>query len=282
MSALASSLLAFFRYYSCPGSLHGILQFHGEANAEQLSSEFRPLPLKQDTPWAELVVLDPTQGAEDPINLAPPLSPATQLLLVYELERAADRLQQALEGSISPGEAACSHTNIMNQADVVFEASPHLKNTLPSMALESMAAFLLQGDPSKGVGSVEVAFIERIVPRQGWSAAFLHRSDTTSELHARMCEVSEGSGSCQPRREGVVVLCPCHFICAIELQREGSRYKLLDKDLERFRRMRSILSKLHTHRRALGDLTSPPQFGPKQGGRRRGRRGLKKAEDKSM
>lgn len=292
MAALAVSLLAFFRHYGSPGSLHGVLQFGGEAHgAEKLNSEFRLSPTNKDSPWAELSVLDPIQAGED-INLAPPLSPATQLLLLHELQRAAGHLQARAplpvpsppwKGEEQPEDKTGAEQQDMpdhgqsnappqgksrRQLEALFEPLSPLKNALPAIATESVAALLLQGDPSKGVGTIEVAIIDRIVPRQGWSAPFLHRSDTTSELHARMCDVNEGSGGCQTRREGVVVLCPCHFVCMLELERDGSGYKLGEEDLERFRSMRCILSKMDTHQRALGDLNSPPQQQQQQRGER--------------
>jgi hypothetical protein len=284
MSALSSALLAFFRGYSSPGSLHGVLRFEGEAGeGEQLSSEFRPSPTNQDSPWAELVVVDPTQAVED-VNLAPPLSPATQLLFVHELQRAASHLQtssgQSTPIGADPKDAATGKTR--QQCEALFEAVPPFKNALPAMTTEPLAALLLQGSPTKGVGSIEVAIIERIVPRPGWTAPFLHRSDTTSELHARICDINENAGTCHPRREGLVVLCPCHFVCMLELERDGGRYRFRDEDFRRFRSMRHILSKLHTHQRALGDLSSPHQQHEERqaggsGGRRRGKRGQKKA-----
>jgi hypothetical protein len=45
----------------------------------------------------------------------------------------------------------------------------------------------------------------------------------------------------------------------LELERDGNRYKLCEADLARYRSMREILSELHTHQRALGDLNSPHQ-----------------------
>jgi len=308
MAALVASLSAFFRGYSDPASLHGVLQFHTElGDDEELlhSSEFTRSATKIDSPWADLVVLDPTQRGED-VNLAPSLSPATQLLVVYELQRAAALLQEQdslpSTGPSTPrrgtDSTVCStprkgsdqvvELNMPEESpsvERIFEGLPPLKNCLPAIATEPLAVLLLQGNPFKGVGSIEVAIIDRIVPRPGWSAPFLHRSDTTSELHARMCDVTESTGSCQPRREGSVVLCPCHFICMLELGRDGSRFKLLQEDLHRFRSMRQILSKLHTHQRALGDLTSySPQRNPVEkqatpGSRRRGRRGQKKNRD---
>lgn len=254
MAALALSLSAFFRTFNCPESLHGVLRFDGEVeDGETLSGDFRPSPTRKDSPWAELVVLDPTQGSEE-LNLAPSLSPATQLLFVYELQRAAGYLQG------KPDQEATSKPPLgksWKQVEALFELLPPHKHALPALATESLAALLLQGDPSKGVGTIEVAIIERIVPRQGWSAPFLHRSDTTSELHARVCDVNEGSGGCQPRREGLVVLCPCHFVCILDLESDGGKYKLGDDDLERYRSMQRILSRLHTHQRVLNDVQSP-------------------------
>jgi hypothetical protein len=303
MAGLATALRAFFNGYCNPGSLHGTLQFDCEAgDFEKLSSEFRPSPTNRDSPWADLVVLDPTQSGEE-INLAPSLTPATQLLLIHELQRAAAYLEARApadspstprKGSVSSEESKATMAETadekegieaqskqppqgkgMQRLEDLFEGLPPLKNSLPSMTTESLAALLLQGDPSKGVGSIEVAIIDRIVPRQGWSAPFLHRSDTTSELHARLCEVNEGTGSCQPRRDGVVVLCPCHFVCMLELERNGTdaqRYRLSEGDLERYRSMRHVLSKLRNHQRALGDVINSPQRERKATSRRRGRK----------
>lgn len=312
MAALASSLRAFFTGYSSPGSLHGVLQFGSQAigDAEDLPSDFRPSSTKSDSPWADLVVLDPTQRSED-LNLAPSLMPATQLLLIHELQRAAGHLQAFRAASSPPREESELSVKSAEQAEDtlesqsehlpddetrhrledLFEGLPPIKNSLPAMTTESLAALLLQGNPSKGVGSIEVALIDRIVPRQGWSAPFLHRSDTTSELYVRLCDVSEGTGSCQPRREGGVVLCPCHFVCMVALERNGldaGRYKLGKDDLQRYRSMRQILSELRTHQRALGDLNpdlnSPSQhrsepkvaFQEKSRARRSGRKAKKK------
>lgn len=303
MAALAASLMAFFKAYSSPGSLHGRLQFGMETvgdGEETMSSEFRRSPTNPDSPWAELFVVDPAPGVED-VNLAPPLSPATQLLFLHELQRAASHLQVPetspstprngkeqqpphVEGKDTPDESQAQqppHGKSRQQLEELFQPLALGKNILPSVVTESVAVLFLQGDPSKGVGTLEVGIVERVVPRAGWSAPFLHRSDTTSELHARLCDVSFSSGSCQQRREGAVVLCPCHFISMLQLERDGSRYKLCEQDLERFRSMRSILSKLHNHQRALGDLDSPPQqqHGEQQATKsssnrnRRGRRG---------
>lgn len=276
MAALACALLRFFRNYSSPGSFHGTLRLTTTeemqaGDGEKLTSEFRPSPTNKESPWAELVVLDPTQAGED-VNLAPSLSPATQLLFIYELQRAASYLQVPDTSANIPCEgeessetqdtemSASPPGKSKRQLEALFEPLSPLKNALPSTAPESFGALLLQGDPSKGVGSIEVAIIERVVPRQGWSAPFLHRSDTSTELHARLYDVSESSGSCLPRKgEGVVVLCPCHFICMLELERDGGRYRLCEQDLDRLRKMQHVLAKLRTHQRALGDVINSPQ-----------------------
>lgn len=251
MRALALSLSAFFNGFSNPSNLHGVLKFAHEVGDDgQLSGDFRPSPTNNESPWAELVVLDPTQGSEE-LNLAPSLLPATQLLFVYELQRAAGHLQVN-----SADEAAGGKSR--KQMEALFEPLPPYKHAVPVMATDGLAALLLQGNPSKGVGTIEVAMLERVVPRQGWCAPFLHRSDTTSELHARICNVNKDTGSCQPRQDGLVVLCPCHFVCILELETDGNWYKLGDADLERYRSMQRLLSELHKHHRVLHDV-QPPQ-----------------------
>jgi hypothetical protein len=256
MQALFACLATFFREYGTLDGLHGVLSFSNQtAEVEDdisFSAEFRRSPRHVESPWAELVVLDPTQTSED-LNLAPSLSPATQLLLVYEMQRAAMHLQEMqikLEAKQQmPGKSE-------NPLQAVFEPLPPLKNSLPAFNQDGpVTALLLQGNPSKGVGTLEVAIIDKIVARPGWNASFLHRFDTSSELHARLCDVNENSGACATRREGSVVLCPCHFVCMLEFQRDGAKLKLKEHDLQRFRTMRKMLDQMVSHQRALADAT---------------------------
>lgn len=291
MAALAAALLAFFRQYSSPGSLHGVLRFGSDSITNRKPSrDFRPTATKCDSPWADLVVLDPVVSDQD-INLVPTITPATQLLVVHELQRAAQCLEAIAPSSSSLStprdtiDAVAEHQAVMYEiegqtqtssgssssntdTEALFEGLPLLKNSLPSSTQDSIGALMLQGDPTKGVGTLEVVVIEKIVSRCGWSARFLHRNDQSSEIHARLCEVTEvidgktGESlvTCQPRKDGLVVLCPCHFICMLELERnhaEGCKYKLCEEDRDRFRSMRPILLQLRTHGRALGDLNSP-------------------------
>jgi hypothetical protein len=259
MEQLIIALAAFFREYERAGALHGTLRFSREAEAESYTSEFRRAHRNSESPWSDLVVLDPAPGAAEPqdVNLAPSLSAATQLLLTYELQRASCLLQGRTKSETS-----------RSFLEALFLGQPPMKNSLPTIIKDvPVTCLLLQGNPSQGVGSLEVVVIERIVPRPGWNAPFLHRFDTTSELHARIFDVCEESGSCAPRKEGYVVLCPCHFVCMIELQRDGnSKYKIKEDDFRIYRTMLRVLGEMMRHQRALGDLPSPSKNSSEQAG----------------
>mmetsp|Transcript_52871 Transcript_52871/g.83986 ORF Transcript_52871/g.83986 Transcript_52871/m.83986 type:complete len:623 (-) Transcript_52871:234-2102(-) len=256
MEQLLICLTAFFRDYSAPGALHGALRFSREAEDGSYSSEFRRSPRNADSPWSELVVLDPAPAApgvadSQDVNLAPCLSAATQLLIAYELQRAACLLQ-----GWNKSERSGSFL------EALFLGHLPMKNSLPAIIKDGpVTCLLLQGNPSQGVGTLQVVVIEKIFPRPGWNAPFLHRFDTSSELYARVFDVCEESGSCdlKPEPVGHVVLCPCHFVCMIELQRDGSKYKVKEDDLRIYRTMQRTLSEMQKHQRALGDLPSPSQ-----------------------
>mmetsp|Transcript_25314 Transcript_25314/g.44239 ORF Transcript_25314/g.44239 Transcript_25314/m.44239 type:complete len:628 (-) Transcript_25314:170-2053(-) len=248
MAALLASLTAFFNAWAGLDGLHGSLEFGAETDG--LVSEFRHRPKKKHFPWPELSVLDPTMpnvASSTSSDLVPALSPATRLLLIYELSRAKNRLPQSAQGSQN---SACIMCHDMEE---VFAPTWVGRNLLPSMVPHGAGcvALFLQGDPTKGVGIIELGIIDQIVPRPGWAADFLHRSDTSSELHARTCEVDEQTGHCRARREGHVVLCPCHFICLAYLKQDNYRLVLDPESLMRFNSMKAILVGLHTHERAL-------------------------------
>lgn len=251
MAALSAALTAFFHGWAGLDGLHGTLEFGGESDG--VVSEFRHRDRKRNSPWPELSVLDPTMpivGSGVSSDLVPSLSPATRLLLMYELERASKRLPQAAEGSQN---IACATRRDM---DEVFEQTFLGRNVLPSMVPHGAGcvALFLQGDPTKGVGVIELGIIDQIVPRPGWTADFLHRSDTISELHARTCEVDEQTGHCRARREGHVVLCPCHFVCLAYLKQDNYQLVLDPESLMRISCMKAILAGLRSNERALEDI----------------------------
>lgn len=270
MADLLASLATFFRMYATPGGCDGMLSF----TVDGRSSEFKARPKNGRSPWAELVVLDPTGGEGPSIPscrrgdgypvrgcLAPRLSPATQLLLAYELGRASKRLPPppptTTQGSPDDAAGRASDLPHLYKLEDLF-APRQLEggNSLPAYTNGGLGALFLLGNPQAGAGCVEVAVVDHIVPRPGWAASFLHRFDERSELFVRLLDVDPANGWCRFRRKGSMVLCPCHFVCRVELSHEEGRWRALDRDgLERLLDMKQYLV----------DLCSSQEVDPPQG-----------------
>jgi len=251
MVALLASLAAFFHHYAAMAGLDCVLVFAPDGS----SSEFRQdrnknAPPRQDksrgpyvanSPWGELSVLDPTREGIESLDLAPRLPPATQLLLSHELRRASERLRRVPKGR------ELSYGDGRRVLEEVFEPLAEGVNNLPSFAVPSMGlmgVLLLWDREYKGVGNVELGIIDSISPRPGWAAPFLHRADDRSELYARLLDVEEctGRANLKNTHHPEVVLCPCHFICRVNVEKDGRSWRLDNEGLERLVAMRRYLS----------------------------------------
>mmetsp|Transcript_29371 Transcript_29371/g.51462 ORF Transcript_29371/g.51462 Transcript_29371/m.51462 type:complete len:702 (+) Transcript_29371:211-2316(+) len=261
MVALLASLAAFFHHYAAADGLDGTLVFAADGS----SSEFRRrsetrsgsnMPVARTSAWAELSVLDPTREGMESLDLVPRLPPATQLLLAHELRRASQRLQRVPKGRETAfGDGRCV-------LEEVFEALPEGTNTLPCyVGPGGMSALMLLEDGSKGLGTVELGIIDRIVPRPGWNAPFLLRADERSEVHARLFSIEDSSGKCSPRRSysPLVVLCPCHFICRVNVERDGRCFRLDAEGMNRYNTMKSYISDLRDRHQKAAELTGKAQ-----------------------
>lgn len=246
MVALLASLAAFFHHYAAPRGLDGVLMFAADGS----SSEFRhhgegtaaPAPDKRGR-WAELSVLDPTREGTESLDLAPRLPPATQLLIQFELRRASQALRRVPQGC----EAVFGEGRRV--LEEVFEPLPEGTNALPTLLVSGLGALLLVDEGPKGPWTLELAIIDRVKPRPGWAAPFLHRADDRSELHARLFDVEEKSGRCTVRKKSLpmVVFCPCHFVCCVRLETHGrsqSSWRLDAEGLDRYRTMTQYLAEL--------------------------------------
>merc|ERR1719331_1148344 len=242
MVALLASLAAFFHHYAAPDGLDGVLMFAADGSSSEFrrSSEKKPSPRSSSNVWGELSVLDPTREGNERLDLAPRLPPATQLLLSHELRRASQRLHRVPKGrELSFGDGR-------RVLEEVFEPLPEGMNNLPSFTVSMgvMGVLLLWEQDSTGPGTVELAIIDSISPRPGWIAPFLHRGDDRSELSVRLLDVEERTGRATPRKSSnpEVVLCPCHFICRVQLDKDGKNYRLDTEGLERMKAMKLYLS----------------------------------------
>lgn len=233
MEALLRTLHAFFDHYAGLEQMDGCLKFLSDGTA----SEFQRNPRnqkRQASHWADLSILDPTRGGEESLNLAPRLAPATQLLLLCELRRSARCFRRAIE---QPGDAR----HLIQQ---VFEPVPGDLNVLPCRLVTGSGILLLQHENTDFPGILELAKVERVERRPGWSAPFLHRDDDLSEVHVRLCDVDK-SGRCRIR-EGAAkyICCPRDFVCQVVLSREGDLWHLDTEGFDRLREMRRILLEL--------------------------------------
>eukprot|EP00927_Polykrikos_kofoidii_P039580 TRINITY_DN3393_c1_g1_i1.p1 TRINITY_DN3393_c1_g1~~TRINITY_DN3393_c1_g1_i1.p1 ORF type:complete len:661 (-),score=93.20 TRINITY_DN3393_c1_g1_i1:603-2585(-) len=251
MATLLVALGAFFRRFAAPGSMDGLLQF-----APDGSSEFLPHTRDHYSPWSELSVMDPTYEGAEGADLSVRLQPATQLLLAYELRRAAARLPQ---GPTERWEAVFKDGH--RQVSEVFEQPMEGINLLPTSAQGIGILVLVGSTPSDGIGCIEVAILERTVPRPGWMAMFLHRGDKSSELHVQLFDVEERTGRCHPRRKGARVLCPANFVCRVQITNDGWSYTLDKEGLQRLRGARQYIGELGGARRSSGVTRAAPLQG---------------------
>jgi len=229
--AIVKMLAAFFHHYASAASMNGTLSFR----TSPVSSEFKAAPQVDSFPWARLCVMDPATGCEELVQRE--LPPATQLLIFHELRRASVRMPDASQ--VASQGCDCRFLK------EIFEPVHDNINLLPAYLTEGLGALVLLGDPSSGVGNIEVAIIHYIVPKEGWLAPFLHRTDKSSELHAQLLDVAD-HGRWGVQRKGTMLLCPCHFVCRAGLSDAGARGRhLLDLEtLERLRRMQGYLEEL--------------------------------------
>lgn len=230
MAALLGSLGAFFHAYTTPAGLDGALVFAADGS----SSTFQQRAPQQRGPWAELAVLDPTREGPESLNLVPRLPPAAQVLLTHELQRAAERLQKV------PVRSETKYGDSQAILEEVFAPMAEGANMLPSTAADGLGVLLLWGEIAKGQAVAQVAIIDYIAPRRGWTAPFLHRADERSELHCRLCDTDERTGSCTARMVNVVAH-PCQFICRAELERGAGGLRLDAQGLDRLLSMRRHL-----------------------------------------
>jgi hypothetical protein len=236
--ALLGALALFFDRFAGGGPA-GTLHFASDGRAEfwpqQPVSEQASQTLLPEA--AHLSVLDPTTSEGDGAqlgvqhaDLAPRISPATRLLHAFELRRAAQLSAAALDAR---SQANDESNNVLRE---LFTDVGETANTVPvdvnvedAHAARSAVAVLVDGVLQLGV-------LEKVRPKRGWNAPFLHRGDSTSRLAMRPCVVDTVTGAVS-RSEGLTWFCPVDFVCALKLQQDS----LTDESLERWRELNATL-----------------------------------------
>eukprot|EP00929_Paragymnodinium_shiwhaense_P112350 TRINITY_DN80608_c0_g1_i1.p1 TRINITY_DN80608_c0_g1~~TRINITY_DN80608_c0_g1_i1.p1 ORF type:complete len:682 (+),score=65.12 TRINITY_DN80608_c0_g1_i1:65-2047(+) len=239
MCALLNALAVFFRTFAAHGGLNGSLWFSPDGS----SSEFREVSKDSSDGWQQLAIMDPTSTESQCSNLVPRLTPATQLLVAVELQRASSLMparplefrdvffgegRHMVEGAFSP----CASDGI---------------NVLPAHSDQAFGAIFLFPGTGGSPGSVELAIVDRVRPRPGWSAAFLHRSDNRSELTVRLFDVNQQTGICTMRKRSSTIVCPCNFVTQAKLLNRGVNWWLDPEGQGRYFSMRAYVDGLRLH-----------------------------------
>ncbi|CAE7463203.1 RPL34 [Symbiodinium sp. KB8] len=260
---LLSALAAFFDRFATPGASSGTLSFC--MGPDGMSTAFEPIPAYEDTfqcasdeAYGGLSVLDPTTTCETsvafgvvPSELAPQLPAATRLLQAYELQRAQRLSATALA---SCGEEELSARELGAEAlEELFMETATPCNTMPAAAPSQPVSVIVLRD-----GELAVGILQKVVPKHGWTAPFLHRRDGVSSFALQLCEVRESDGLLTPWGSTVKEhwYYACDFVCMAALQpvftrgqcrgkhlrRERNRWKVDPEGLERWQKMQALLS----------------------------------------
>lgn len=261
-----AAMAAFFDRFA-EGGLAGTLCF-----ASGKGAEFWPQQQLADAPLApgDFSVLDPTTTCEssaawgiEPLELAPRISPATQLLHAYELRRAQILSAAALMLGDGGGDWVPPRFETGGAAlQELFAEVGESVNVLPSVKGPEPRGAVVFAD-----GRLHFGLVEEIRPKPGWCASFLHRRDACSGFLLHLCDVDTVTGSVR-KRVGLHAtrwFHPCDFVCMALRKRcahttAGSKaraaFELEADSLERWVDMQTLLS---------GDFTCHVECDPHTG-----------------
>mmetsp|Transcript_13451 Transcript_13451/g.31629 ORF Transcript_13451/g.31629 Transcript_13451/m.31629 type:complete len:984 (-) Transcript_13451:82-3033(-) len=269
---LLAAIAAFFDRFADSG-LRGRLVF---ANGSAVFQDCA----QAEIGLSEFSVLDPTTTDEisiasgaSPVELAPQISMATQLLYAYELQRA-----QYLSAAALSSEVSAAYGQPESEAlRCLFSDVDEFQNTLPAALHENVliGVFVLYG------GELHLGIMQEVHLKPGWTAPFLHRSDDRSDLLAQLCSVDVHTGIVTPvpLDEGSAFwFHPCDIVCQAYLvevachDESYSSLRLADESMERWFEMSALLG--FNLRPQMHMETNP-------GGSRSGNKGKKKSSKKT-
>lgn len=236
---LLSAIAAFFDRFA-EGGLAGTLLFadgqHAQFWPQQASNDHQQLPALSSGAFS---VLDPTTTSEDsaaygiePLELAPRISSATQLLQAYELQRAQQLSSLALNSD--EGGAALS---------LLFAEVDELDYLLPAVVPQEPTGVVLLSE-----GSLVFGILRKINLKPGWSAAFLHRHDKFSRLAVEVCNVDfETCTAVTQDSSGLQWLSASDVVCMATIRRcdeassWGSAFDIHSESFARWCSMHALL-----------------------------------------
>jgi len=276
------------------GGLAGTLCFASAKGAEFWPQQ--PQLVDASLATSDFSVLDPTTTCEgsaawgiEPLELAPRISPATQLLHAYELRRAQILSAAALVIGDRSGEWATRKFGTGGAAlQGLFAEVGESVNVLPSvMAAEPRGAVVFAD------GRLHFGMLQQIRPKPGWCASFLHRRDASSGFLLHLCDVDTETGIVRTRggTHAMRWFHPCDFVFMASLRKRGEHttannskarpvYELEADSLERWADVQTLVTgDFQCHAEcdphagsAATAQSSRAAHAPRGGGRRGGKR----------
>ncbi|CAJ1395709.1 unnamed protein product [Effrenium voratum] len=226
-SAVLTLLSAFFQRYTTVSGLDGKLRFEKGSAVSVFQQHARP----KRPCHADLVVIDPETG----VNLAPPMSPATHILLVHELLRA----RSLLKDTLCSGQSHYLHA--------AFQPVPEFANSLPASSSGSFDALVFVNGNGESSCTVELVRIHSVHKTPWWQAPFLARWDMQSRLEAHLFCEQQAAGRCCFVQSQAITLAPWNFICRVETTGDEKVGLALDEEaLHCLRSMQALASEMQS------------------------------------
>jgi len=259
--SVLTAMASFFDRFAESG-LVGTFRFADGKSAESWQQQLEDMTWPQ-MGFTELSVLDPTTTGEEnaasggqPLELAPRLSTATQLLHTHELRRAQFLSAAALMSNDHPVQHECFNAwtccGGATLQHLFSEAGD--SNVLPAaLPREPKGAVVFSN------GKLSFGVVNDIRPKPGWGASFLHRRDTHSRFSLQVCAIEVETGVVRVRSDlHLQWFRPCDFVCLLPVRPSAAsqpteaqavdQYELDMDSLERWCDMRMLVHGETVHR----------------------------------
>jgi len=242
---LLGAIAAFFDRFA-EGGLAGTLHFAGYAGAEFSPEDSHGQGIFQA---ANLSVLDPTTTNHDstaagvqPSDLVPKTSAATHLLYSYELRRAQQLSATALAAAEAGPDCGGIGGGGAELAELFGDLGEPLNTLDVSVPNSHTGIIALRGT------NLILGLLQRITPKAGWQAPFLHRLDTSSTFAIRRVHIDEAGTVVKISSPHVTEwFYPSEFVCMVPFSSNGEdaggALRLEAEGLQRWSDMKALLPK---------------------------------------
>jgi len=178
-------------------------------SADTESMQMHPISVQPDTPEAVAA-----WGLD--AEAVPRISPATQLLYAYELNRAQRLAGAALVTDEDPNMEFIANGIETNGAALrtLFADVGEAFNIFPAVTPDEPSGVLVFYNSSLLFG-----ILQKVEVKIGWTATFLHRRDKRTRFAIQLCDVDLETAEVVPRRDAGAIrwFHPCDFVCMAPL-----------------------------------------------------------------